>query len=156
MYFVNRWRDTTMLPLSDDNLEQTSGYGLRIRMVGMRDLGGYTCQAYNALGPAASTTMIVQALGPIGKQTTITLMEHVESECHFRLQIRPRFLPRTGVISATSCRLRRAGGGRRRGRHMEVVSPLGSVTFCLTSCSLFVYFRLCLSVDIGQQIYCLL
>ncbi len=57
-----------MLPLSDDNVEQTSGYGLRIRMVGMRDLGAYMCQAYNGLGHAASTTMIVQALGPIGKE----------------------------------------------------------------------------------------
>ena len=34
-----RWRDTTMLPLSTENLEQTAGYGLHIRRVGIRDLG---------------------------------------------------------------------------------------------------------------------
>jgi hypothetical protein len=58
-----------MLPLSDANLEQTTGYGLRIRVVGISDLGGYTCQAYNGLGPAASTTLVLQVLGPIDRSS---------------------------------------------------------------------------------------
>ena len=58
-----------MLPLTDGNVEQTSGYGLRIRRVGLRDLGAYTCQAYNGLGPADSATFVLQVLGPIDRSS---------------------------------------------------------------------------------------
>ena len=44
---------------------QTSGYGLYIRTVGIRDLGPYTCQAYNGLGPADSSTFVLRVLGPV-------------------------------------------------------------------------------------------
>lgn len=58
-----------MLPLSDENMEQTSGYGLYIRSVGIRDLGPYTCQAYNGLGPADSSTLVLQVLGPLDRSS---------------------------------------------------------------------------------------
>ena len=58
-----------MLPLSDENLEQTSGYGLYIRRLGLRELGPYTCQAYNGLGPADSSTTLLKVLGPIDRSS---------------------------------------------------------------------------------------
>ena len=57
------------LPLTSQNHEQTSGYGLYIRTVGLRDLGPYTCQAYNGLGPADSSTLTLQVLGPIDRSS---------------------------------------------------------------------------------------
>ena len=58
-----------MLPLSTDNLEQTTANGLRIRRVGLRDLGQYTCQAYNGLGPAESSSFTLTVLGPIDRSS---------------------------------------------------------------------------------------
>ena len=54
-----------MLDLPTSNLGMVDGFSLRIRSLGLHDLGPYTCQAYNGQGPAASSTTIVQALGPI-------------------------------------------------------------------------------------------
>ena len=55
-----------MLTLPTENLEQTSeGTNLRIRTLGLRDLGPYTCQAYNGLGPAVSSSTVLKALGPV-------------------------------------------------------------------------------------------
>ena len=58
-----------MLPLSTQNVEQTAGYGLHIRRVGLADLGPYTCQAYNGLGPADSATYVLRVLGPIDRNS---------------------------------------------------------------------------------------
>ena len=70
VHYLIRWRDgTTILPVSTDNLEQTSGYGLRIRRVGLRDLGHYTCQAYNGLGPAESSSFVLTVIGPIDRSS---------------------------------------------------------------------------------------
>ena len=55
-----------MLTLPTDNMEQPSeGTNLLIRSLGLRDLGPYTCQAYNGLGPAVSSSTVLKALGPI-------------------------------------------------------------------------------------------
>ena len=58
-----------MLPLSTENLEQTTDFGLRIRRVGLRDLGPYTCQAYNGLGSPESSTFTLTVLGPIDRSS---------------------------------------------------------------------------------------
>lgn len=62
---VTWWRGDDMLPLFSDNYEQDSDYSLLIRSVTLTSLGVYTCQAYNAMGKAASWSMILQAIGPV-------------------------------------------------------------------------------------------
>jgi hypothetical protein len=55
-----------MLTLPTDNIDQPSeGTNLRIRSLGLRDLGPYTCQAYNGLGPAVSSSTVLKAIGPV-------------------------------------------------------------------------------------------
>jgi hypothetical protein len=54
-----------MLPLSSEQFEQRRDYSLLIRSVTLRNLGPYTCQAYNGYGRAASWTVTVQAVGPV-------------------------------------------------------------------------------------------
>jgi papilin len=55
-----------MLSLPTENMEQPSeSTNLYIRSLGLRDLGPYTCQAYNGLGPAVSSSTVLKALGPI-------------------------------------------------------------------------------------------
>jgi hypothetical protein len=54
-----------MLPLSSERYEQFRDYSLLVRRVSFRDLGPYTCQAYNGYGRPSSHTMILQAIGPV-------------------------------------------------------------------------------------------
>jgi hypothetical protein len=54
-----------MLPFSSERYEQLRDHSLMIRLVSLRDLGPYTCQAYNGLGKAASWTVTVFANGPV-------------------------------------------------------------------------------------------
>jgi len=54
-----------MLPFSSERYEQLRDHSLLIRLVSLRDLGPYTCQAYNGLGKAASWTVTVFANGPV-------------------------------------------------------------------------------------------
>lgn len=55
-----------MLNLPTSNMYQPGeGPSLLIRSLGLRDLGQYTCQAYNGHGPAVSSTTVLKALGPV-------------------------------------------------------------------------------------------
>lgn len=54
-----------MLPFSSERYEQLRDFSLLIRLVTLRDLGPYTCQAYNGLGRADSWTITLQAVGPV-------------------------------------------------------------------------------------------
>nr|CAD7197384.1 unnamed protein product [Timema douglasi] len=62
---VTWWRGDRMLPFSSELFEQRRDYSLLIHSVTLRNLGPYTCQAYNGLGRAASWTVTVQAVGPV-------------------------------------------------------------------------------------------
>ncbi|XP_019882164.2 papilin isoform X4 [Camponotus floridanus] len=62
---VTWWRGERMLPLSSETYEQDTDYTLLIRSVTLTSLGVYTCQAFNAVGPAASWSTILQAIGPV-------------------------------------------------------------------------------------------
>ncbi|PSN47564.1 hypothetical protein C0J52_19332 [Blattella germanica] len=62
---VTWWRGDRMLPFSSEQYEQRRDYSLLIRSVTLRNLGHYTCQAYNGYGRAASWTVTVQAVGPV-------------------------------------------------------------------------------------------
>ncbi|XP_046445127.1 papilin-like isoform X2 [Daphnia pulex] len=62
---VTWWRGERMLPLSSERYEQFRDYSLLVRRVSFRDLGPYTCQAYNGYGRPSSHTMILQAIGPV-------------------------------------------------------------------------------------------
>lgn len=53
-----------MLPLSSERYEQFRDYSLLVRRVSFRDLGPYTCQAYNGYGRPSSYTVTLQAFGP--------------------------------------------------------------------------------------------
>ena len=61
----DRWRGSNQLPQSSARFEQTSDNTLRIRSVGLRDLGEYSCQAYNGLGAAASSAFTLRVVGPV-------------------------------------------------------------------------------------------
>lgn len=63
--FVTWWRGDRMLPLSSEIYEQDSEYSLLIRTVTLPILGEYTCQAFNAIGKAASWSVTLQAVGPV-------------------------------------------------------------------------------------------
>lgn len=63
--FVTWWRGDRMVPLSSEIYEQDSDYTLLIRSVTLSTLGVYTCQAFNAIGKAASWSITVQAIGPV-------------------------------------------------------------------------------------------
>ncbi len=54
-----------MLSVSSSRFEQRSDHSLLLRSVGLRDLGPYTCQAYNGLGSPASVTVVAKAVGPV-------------------------------------------------------------------------------------------
>ena len=54
-----------MLPFSSERYKTLRDYSLLIRFVSLRDLGPYTCQAYNGLGKAASWTVTLQSVGPV-------------------------------------------------------------------------------------------
>ena len=43
------------------------GYSLHIPRLGIKDLGPYTCQAYNGLSQAVSSTTILRVMGPIDR-----------------------------------------------------------------------------------------
>ncbi len=62
---VTWWRGERMLPLSSERYEQFRDYSLLVRRVSFRDLGPYTCQAYNGYGRPSSHTVILQAIGPV-------------------------------------------------------------------------------------------
>ena len=62
---VTWWRGERMLPLSSERYEQFRDYSLLIKVVTFRDLGPYTCQAYNGYGRPSSYVTVVQAVGPV-------------------------------------------------------------------------------------------
>ena len=59
------WRGQTMMPRISEKYESLPLGGLRINVVTLRDLGPYTCQAYNGEGKPATNTFIIRALGPL-------------------------------------------------------------------------------------------
>ncbi|KAF3430423.1 hypothetical protein E2986_10746, partial [Frieseomelitta varia] len=63
--FVTWWQGDRMLPLTSELYEQDSEYTLLIRSVTLPTLGVYTCQAFNAIGRAASWSVTLQAVGPV-------------------------------------------------------------------------------------------
>ncbi|XP_035703436.1 papilin isoform X2 [Folsomia candida] len=67
---VTWWKGEKMLPFSSERYEQMRDYSLLIRLVSLRDLGPYTCQAYNGQGKAASWTVTVQTMGPVSTSPT--------------------------------------------------------------------------------------
>ena len=61
-----RWRGETQLHEPTENMKQTPGYGLRIRSIGLSDLGPYSCQAYNGgTSSPDSSTINLKVVGPI-------------------------------------------------------------------------------------------
>lgn len=62
------WRGERMLPFSSERYEQMRDHTLMIRLVSLRDLGVYTCQAYNGLGRAASWSVSLLTYGPVQVQ----------------------------------------------------------------------------------------
>ena len=62
---VTWWRADRMLPFSSLQYEQNRDFSLLIRSVTFRDLGPYTCQAYNGYGRPSSYTVVLQAIGPV-------------------------------------------------------------------------------------------
>jgi len=54
-----------MLPFSSERYEQLRDHSLLLRLVSLRDLGPYTCQAYNGLGKADSWTVDILTQGPV-------------------------------------------------------------------------------------------
>ncbi|RXG71267.1 Papilin [Armadillidium vulgare] len=59
------WRGSTMMPRTSEKYETLPLGGLRINFITIRDLGPYTCQAYNGQGKPATHTFIIRALGPL-------------------------------------------------------------------------------------------
>lgn len=66
---ITWWRGTKMLPLSSQKYEQNRDMSLRITIITLRDLGPYTCQAYNGQGRATSNTVTLLAMGPVKVNT---------------------------------------------------------------------------------------
>ena len=61
-----RWRNDKMVNTSDGRLEEDAeNFVLRFRQVGLKDLGPYSCQAYNGLGAPDSFTTVVKTMGPV-------------------------------------------------------------------------------------------
>ena len=61
-----RWRNDKMVNTSDGRLEvDDENFVLRFRQVGLKDLGPYSCQAYNGLGAPDSFTTVVKTMGPV-------------------------------------------------------------------------------------------
>ena len=60
--YITWWRGERMLPLSSEQYEQRHDHSLLIYKVGLRNLGHYTCQAYNGKGKANSWTVTVKAV----------------------------------------------------------------------------------------------
>lgn len=61
---VTWWKEDELIPLKNREFEVTKDYSLLINSVQLRNLGVYTCQAYNGKGKAASWSVTVKAKGP--------------------------------------------------------------------------------------------
>ena len=46
-----RWRGTEMLPMSTERIEQNADFSLKLRSVGLKDLGPYSCQVRSPGSP---------------------------------------------------------------------------------------------------------
>ncbi|XP_043223530.1 papilin-like [Amphibalanus amphitrite] len=62
---VTWWRERRLLPRSSGQYLQQRHGRLRVAVVRLGDLGGYTCQAYNGRGRPASWTAVLRAYGPV-------------------------------------------------------------------------------------------
>nr|CAD7426583.1 unnamed protein product [Timema monikensis] len=90
---VTWWRGDRMLPFSSELFEQRRDYSLLIHSVTLRNLGPYTCQAYNGLGRAASWTVTVQAVGPV-------YSENPEDVEYTKYLVHPPQRPETPIVTA--------------------------------------------------------
>ena len=97
-----------MLPMSSDRHEQNSDYSIRLRSVGLRDLGPYTCQSYNGLGAPASFSVTAKAVGPV------TASSREEEEYLGYVVDAPRAPPPSGGADAAGGGV---GGGAMLGPH---------------------------------------
>lgn len=61
---ITWWRGTSMLPRRSRHF-RSRGTNLRVLAVRLRDLGVYTCQAYNGLGRAVSWSVPLRAYTPV-------------------------------------------------------------------------------------------
>nr|CAD7588890.1 unnamed protein product [Timema genevievae] len=89
---VTWWRGDRMLPFSSELFEQRRDYSLLIHSVTLRNLGPYTCQAYNGLGRAASWTVTVQAVGPV-------YSENPEDVEYTKYLVHPPQRPETPIVA---------------------------------------------------------
>ena len=62
---ITWWRERRLLPRSSGQYRQQRHGRLRVAVVRLADLGGYTCQAYNGRGRPASWTAVLRAYGPV-------------------------------------------------------------------------------------------
>ncbi|XP_066141086.1 papilin isoform X3 [Euwallacea fornicatus] len=62
---VTWWKDDELIPLKNREFEVTKDYSLLVHSVQLRNLGVYTCQAYNGKGKAASWSVTIRAKGPV-------------------------------------------------------------------------------------------
>lgn len=114
---VTWWRGDRMLPLSSEQFEQRRDHSLLIRSVTLRNLGPYTCQAYNGYGRAASWTVTVQAVGPVytgdssyneylvpppKKPATPDIVTPTEKPSYPYRPVRPSPQPRPPIVQPTS------------------------------------------------------
>ena len=60
-----------MLPMTSSRFQQNADFSLRLKSVGLRDLGPYSCQAYNGFTSPASFTVVVKAVGPVSSAATL-------------------------------------------------------------------------------------
>lgn len=61
---VTWWKNDVMIPFNNNEFEIRQDFSLLIHSVKLKDLGIYTCQAYNGEGKAASWVVTVRARGP--------------------------------------------------------------------------------------------
>ena len=52
------------MTISGENPEKP-GYSVEIKSLSIKDLGPYTCQAYNGVGQAVSSSTLLRVMGPI-------------------------------------------------------------------------------------------
>jgi len=63
---VTWFRGDRRLPFTSEKYEQLKDYALLLKLVKLKDLGPYTCQAYNGYGRGDSWTILVEGKRGVG------------------------------------------------------------------------------------------